>query len=92
MFGKLKKGVLFPLLRSISLLLSKLILVYYALNAKSAVEPKKGLLHVTREFCSIKLICRNLYVVLRKSLNCGIGINFHMTTPPTLFDSHTHFL
>ena len=31
-------------------------------------------------------------VVLRKSLNCGMGINFHIATPPTLFEGHTHFL
>ena len=31
-------------------------------------------------------------IPLRKSLNCGMGIRFHIATPPTLFDNHTHFL
>ena len=31
-------------------------------------------------------------VLLRKSLNCGMGINFHIAAPPTLFEGHTHFL
>ena len=30
--------------------------------------------------------------LLRKSLNCEMGINFHIATPPTLFEGHTHFL
>ena len=31
-------------------------------------------------------------VLLRKSLNCGMGINFYIASPPTLFEGHTHFL